>query len=80
MEKRLLPKADRKFGIGATAEGLLVLEAVFYESNGVPIWTTVMFSDFSDTLTNSDDLERLVINAVDGKTHHPHQPKENKGN
>jgi len=68
VEKRLLPKADRKFGIGATAEGLLVLEAVFYESNGVPIWTTIMFSDFSDTLTKTDDLERFIINVVDGQT------------
>ena len=61
MNKRCpLPKELRKMQIEVRPDGKLVIAAGFHECGGYISWTAVPFSDFSQTLTCLNDLERFV--------------------
>ena len=58
----LLPKDQRRrIGIVVGAEGELILQAYFHKEFGYITPTSIPFSDFSQTLTSFDDLERIVV-------------------
>ena len=60
-KRRLLPKELRQIEVEVLPGGKLVLLAGFHESADCVDWTSLPFSDFSQTLTCLDDLERLVF-------------------
>jgi len=59
-ERRLLPPERRTLTIEVRSDDTLILLAGFHECGGCIDWTSIPFSDFSQTLTRLDDLERFV--------------------
>ena len=61
--RNLLPKELREMKIEVRPNGQLAIVAGFHECGGYISWTAVPFSDFSQTLTSIEDLERIVLGS-----------------
>ena len=65
---KLLPRDQWTLGIEITPEGRLILLLGCRAKENYRHWQSIPFSDFSQNLTRLDDLERLVINMIDGQS------------
>ena len=63
---KLLPRDQWTLGLEITPEGTLMLLLGCWTKENYRHWKSIPFSDFSQNLTNLDDLEGFVVkNTID---------------